>query len=101
MNNSKIIKYMNIRHLIKNVREYITYHQNKKQSTLFFKWKIEKKIFNVLKNNLKYNINFVNNKNNNSKINKINNVIGSELQELKSLRNKKRAAPVIINFDNL
>ncbi len=101
MNNSKIIKYMNIRHLIKNVREYITYHQNKKQSTLFFKWKIEKKIFNVLKNNLKYNINFVNNKNNNNKINKINNIIGSELQELKSLRNKKRAAPVIINFDNL
>ena len=38
------------------------------------------------------------------KINKINkniNVIGSELQELKSIRNKKRAAPVIINFDNL
>ena len=105
MNNSKIIKYMNIRRLIKNVREYITYHEKKKQAILFFKWKIEKRIFNVLKNNIKYHINFDNNNNNKiSKINKINkniNVIGSELQELKSLRNKKRAAPVIINFDNL
>jgi len=105
MNNSKKIKYMNIRYLIKNVKEYITYHQKKKQSILFFKWKIEKKILNVLKNNVKYHIDIIDYKSNNiskiNKINKINNITGSELQELKSLRNKKRAAPVIINFDNL
>ena len=55
-----------------------------------------------MKNNVKYHIDIIDYKSNNiSKINKINNITGSELQELKSLRNKKRAAPVIINFDNL